>query len=229
MEPTHQKHAQPGTSMQPKKSSPADNGDAMVVLLTKLGYARQSVIDPNVLDYFASELEGYELVDVTAAIEAIIGRRRAEGETAFPELATLTDGVRTAMRKRKERERNANLRLPADIQKLVDEDAESTRKLEAGETDGVSVAELVDGLPRKIPQLGTKTAPVAPVAPQAADCPHCGPASPQDAAGLRRLANYYATKAERAEDREKAQPEESEESWQAGAAMHRPRDEEAKA
>ena len=185
------------------KLSNEEKGDVVTGLLTKLAYARQAVIDPNVLDYFASELEGYELVDVTTAIEAVIARRRAEGETAFPELAVLTDAVKVEQRRRKERERNASLRLPDHIQKLVDEDRESSRKLEAGETDGIAVRELVDGA--QMPRLGAKTAPVAQVAPEPAVCPHCGPASPQDAAGCRRLAAYYTERADRLAEREAAE------------------------
>lgn len=69
---------------------------------------------------FASDLEKYEIMDLEAATKAIAQRPRAEGETAFPEIATIIAEVKLAARDRRiaaERER-----------KMADEAAELRRR-----------------------------------------------------------------------------------------------------
>jgi len=87
------RHAPAAIKMRSKKSSDASE---IAMLLTKLSYARQAPIDPNSLDYFSAELARFHIDDVTAAIDKLCRTRRREGETAFPDLPTLLDGIREA-------------------------------------------------------------------------------------------------------------------------------------
>ena|ERR1700735_683986 len=73
----------------------------IVMLLTALGIRRQAKLD--VQDYllFASDLEKYELTDLEAAVKIICSKPRAEGETAFPEIAVIEEAVRGVIRARR--------------------------------------------------------------------------------------------------------------------------------
>jgi hypothetical protein len=78
--------------------------------LAGLGEARQAAVSPTTFDLFGTHLSQYDQRDITAAIRHLSLRRRSEGETAFPDLATMDEAVRDERNKRmaaerKERER----------------------------------------------------------------------------------------------------------------------------
>lgn len=73
----------------------------IVVLLTGMGIRRQAKLDTEDYLLFASDLEKYELADLEAAIKLIFSKPRAEGETAFPELAAIEEAIRGVIRARR--------------------------------------------------------------------------------------------------------------------------------
>ena len=79
----------------------------LVTKLTGLAMARQATVDAATLKFFASALANYEPIDLTIGIDKLCHTRRAEGETAFPDLPTIEDAVAEARGKRQAAERKA--------------------------------------------------------------------------------------------------------------------------
>lgn len=50
---------------------------------------------------FASDLESCDLGDIETALNLIASKPRAEGETAFPDVATIMEAIRSAARVRR--------------------------------------------------------------------------------------------------------------------------------
>jgi hypothetical protein len=72
-----------------------------VKLLTKFAERRQAQVNPSTLLTFADDLSSFPLGDIEAGLLSISSRRRAEGETAFPEIATVVDEVQAVGRIRR--------------------------------------------------------------------------------------------------------------------------------
>ena len=123
------------TRPQRRSQSDEDAGDRIVILLTRLSYARQVTADANVLAYFAGELERFNYLDVESAIELLCKTRRQDGETAFPDLATMIEAVEAAARSRRIAEAK-------QARKLSEE--EERRHREAHPEEYVSVKEIFD-------------------------------------------------------------------------------------
>lgn len=73
----------------------------IVQLLTVLGIRRQAKLDTEDYLVYATDLEKYDLLDLEIAMHLLSSRPRAEGETAFPELAMIEEAVRGVARSRK--------------------------------------------------------------------------------------------------------------------------------
>lgn len=90
------------TTARVMKQSPSSNHlKAIIVLLVKLAERRQAAVNSSTLVTFADDLGSYELADIDAACSELGTRRRAEGETAFPDLPTILEAVRGVIRARK--------------------------------------------------------------------------------------------------------------------------------
>ncbi len=79
------------------------------ILLTKLSYARQAPLDPNMLAYYSQELAQLNQIDAHQAIDHLCKTRRSEGETAFPDLPTILECVRTFRARREQEEARAKI------------------------------------------------------------------------------------------------------------------------
>jgi hypothetical protein len=73
----------------------------IVILLTALGIRRQAKLDVEDYLLYASDLESYEMADLENAVGELAKKPRAEGQTAFPDIATILEAVRGAIRARK--------------------------------------------------------------------------------------------------------------------------------
>lgn len=73
----------------------------IVQLLTVLGIRRQAKLDKEDYQVFASDLESCDLGDIETALNLIASKPRAEGETAFPDVATIMEAIRSAARVRR--------------------------------------------------------------------------------------------------------------------------------
>ena len=73
----------------------------IVLLLAHLGVRRQAKLDTEDYLVFAADLESYEIADIEAAMKALYSKPRAEGETAFPDVATILEAVRGVIRARR--------------------------------------------------------------------------------------------------------------------------------
>lgn len=91
------------TSMQPHRPSPSLSKQSEIVkLLTKFSLRRQAAVNPETLALFASDLMHVELADLESALTELSNRPRRDGETAFPDLATVLETVRGVRRIRGE-------------------------------------------------------------------------------------------------------------------------------
>jgi hypothetical protein len=76
-----------------------------VEALTYLAMARQANVSKETLKLFAGELLDFEHEDIVSVIRAIVRTPRREGETAFPDLGTLLQAVRSQRAQRLEKEK----------------------------------------------------------------------------------------------------------------------------
>ena len=74
----------------------------VIKLLTILAEARQASMSQQSLELYSSELSRHEVQDIEAAVRKLMYRRRGEGETAFPDLATLDEEIRGFARIRRQ-------------------------------------------------------------------------------------------------------------------------------
>ena len=79
----------------------------VVDLLTILAEARQASVSPQTFQLYSSELDRFQIEDIESAVRKLMYRKRAEGETAFPDLPTLSEEVRAFARVRREDEQRA--------------------------------------------------------------------------------------------------------------------------
>ena len=78
--------------------------------LFKLAEARQASVSNATLELYSSHLAHFQLEDVREGLRKLSLRRRQEGETAFPDLATVLDTVDDARRDRRIAEENEKKR-----------------------------------------------------------------------------------------------------------------------
>lgn len=81
-----------------KPFTPTTKEDAIETLLAMLSVARQANARKPEFDLYTPFLMPYELKHIKTAIERLSLKPRAEGETAFPALATVLEGVRAVVR-----------------------------------------------------------------------------------------------------------------------------------
>ena len=149
------------TSMQARKPSPSLSKQSEIVkMLTKFSLRRQAAVNPETLALFAADLEHLELADLESALKELSLRPRRDGETAFPDLATVLEAVRYVRAERssrraleKENERIAHFHAHPEF---YEADEEIKEKFHA-------LAEKMD-MP--------KTKPIIPD-PVMVCCPHC--------------------------------------------------------
>lgn len=127
---------------------------------------RQATIAEPEYDVFSSDLMDFELQDIHVALSRIASVPRRDGETAFPEIATVTLAVRAATSERKaseriERERRAEEEYNANAARQLAEDRANP---EALEREIAAIAERLN-MDRKKPEISTE--------PQMMTCPHC--------------------------------------------------------
>jgi hypothetical protein len=101
------------------------------------------------------QLREYPLEDISAAVGKLSLTRRQEGETAFPDLATIDEAVRAVGRDRRIAE--------ARIAKAEQEAAEERHKREHPE-EYVSIGDLVGDFYRKAGQMPVEELPPSPPA-----------------------------------------------------------------
>lgn len=149
---------------QQPKPSPSSKRE-IVLALTKFAERRQAQVNGSTLATFAEDLEHFSLTDIVTGLNAISSRRRAEGETAFPEIQAIVEEAQAASRNRRIAE--------ARKRKMADEAAESRRMVEHPEdfetTDDIKA--LADKLAAKIGFEQPKEIVIPP--PVMLACPQC--------------------------------------------------------
>jgi hypothetical protein len=123
---------QTGTFMHLRQQGPGL--EAIIEMLTVLAEARQASISAETLKVYSSRIGAYPLDDVRSAVNRLSLVKRAEGETAFPDLATLDEAVRGEGRDRRIAE--------AKRRKRTEEEAYE-RNLRDHPEDFVSMADIV--------------------------------------------------------------------------------------
>ncbi len=156
---------QQATSMQPSKPSPSSKPE-IVKLLTKFAERRQAQVNPSTLLTFADDLSSYQLSDIEKALLQLASVPRREGETAFPEVATIFEAVRGVIRERRavervEAERMRQESYRAAALREMEEDKANPEEWQAQLT---AAAEKLD-LERKPKVIDT--------APVMQECPQC--------------------------------------------------------
>lgn len=73
---------------------------AIATLLVTLAEARQAAVTQTTLQVYDKRLQAFDLRDVRTAILALMETPRREGETAFPDLATLVIAVQRVQKAR---------------------------------------------------------------------------------------------------------------------------------
>jgi hypothetical protein len=81
-----------------RPSEQTSKEDAIEILLATLAVARQAKIGKPEYDLYTPILMPYELKHISQAIKALSLRVRAEGETAFPAVASILEEVRGIVR-----------------------------------------------------------------------------------------------------------------------------------
>jgi hypothetical protein len=90
--------------------------------LARLAIRRQANPGKETMDLYAADLMPMETTDVLSALESLSCRRRAEGETSFPDWATVTDEVNACAIRRRIAERKAKEALElAEYERIVRE------------------------------------------------------------------------------------------------------------
>jgi hypothetical protein len=118
---------------QQSKSSP--QAEVLIAIeLAKLAESRQAGVSNATLEIYCSHLSKYSLQDIRAAVSKLSLLKRAEGETAFPDLATLDEAVRCEGRDRRIAE--------AKQLKRTEEEAYERKRRDHPE-DFISIADIV--------------------------------------------------------------------------------------
>jgi hypothetical protein len=102
VQPLIARSSAPAAIVRPSKLSP----ETLVwtsTQLTVLAEARQAAITSETLRLYASQLARFQPDDIAAGIQSMMLTKRREGETAFPDLATVMDAVNAAIRNRQSR------------------------------------------------------------------------------------------------------------------------------
>lgn len=86
---------------QQRRSGGPSKQEEIKVLLAKMAIRRQAKVGEMEFAVFSEDLMGYETEVIAEALNQLCSKPRAEGETAFPELATILDAVRGVIRARR--------------------------------------------------------------------------------------------------------------------------------
>ena len=137
----------------------------LIAQLGKLAMLRQAEVGQKTLETFASILSQYRPKDVCSALDRLAHTRREEGETAFPDLATLEEAIRA----------DAAKRLSADKREAERSAAAAEDRDRAEHPENYfSVADaMAEVMRRKGVELRQKQE-VKAAAESTAECPKCG-------------------------------------------------------
>jgi len=127
-------------------------------LLTVLAEARQAAVSPQTLELYSSELARHQAEDIDAAVRKLMYCRREQGETAFPDLATLDEEIRGFAKMRRQ-----NLAREFEHRQ---QEAEAQRRMEHPE-DYVPVRDIWAEFMEK------RAAAPPSMRRMNASCPHC--------------------------------------------------------
>lgn len=112
---------------------------SLVTLLVGLAEARQADVSDKAYELYSAALRKYPESDVREVVSAIVKRRRAEGEKAFPSLGDLIEPLENiaAMRQRRDAARRRREEDSAYFWKWVDEQITLTGKPEQEILDSI--------------------------------------------------------------------------------------------
>lgn len=105
----------------------------LIKQLAILALARQASVDPATFKLFATSLSSFLPIDLHRAIDKLCHTKRAEGETAFPDLPTIEEAVF--------QERNTRLKAERDVADRQFLDAQEKHRAEHPE-EYVTMAEI---------------------------------------------------------------------------------------
>jgi hypothetical protein len=147
-------------AMQPLASSTKE--DEIEVLLIALSTARQAKIGDAELDLYIPTLMPYDLIHLREALKRLSLTPRADGETAFPALATVLEAVRGVIRASKPSEEQASANRLLDYYARVK--AEGTTEPDA---------EMLAKIESLNARFDLKKPKVIDTTPVLTCCPHC--------------------------------------------------------
>lgn len=166
----------------------------IVVMLAELGVRRQAKLDDQDYQVYARDLADFDERDIQKSCDRIALQPRRDGQTSFPDIATLISEIDRVEGYRLIAQR----KLPDHIQKAVDEDRASTLRLEAGER-----VESIKSLLTSAKTLEIE--PTKHASQRLVPCSHCNlDSSATDSRSIRRIEAFYRSKAEAAEARERS-------------------------
>lgn len=113
-------------------------------LMVMLAEGRQAAVSQQAFEIYSTALQGYELEDITAAVDKLMRTKRQEGETAFPDLATLEEAILEVGRPRRQAEYQR--------QKLESALAEAKHRQEHPE-EYVSINEIIAAAMAKVKSI----------------------------------------------------------------------------
>lgn len=155
---------QTGTLMRREKPS----SEWLIGQLAGLAEARQAAVSPTTFDLFATHLSQYEQRDIAAAIRILSLRRRSEGETAFPDLATIDEAVRD----------ERNTRMKGEREQREREQEEAVRRDRGEHPDKYVDFDFERDLPKWLQEIkarkGQELAAARETIRTTGNCPTCG-------------------------------------------------------
>jgi hypothetical protein len=124
-----------GISMLSQKQNASHESDIRK-LLTMLAERRQAQVSPGTLLTFSMDLATYSLRDIDQALRQIGMMPRREGETAFPDIATIMEAVRGVVRANRVQEPTSGERWATHVEEFWKQpaaplDAELQAKIDA--------------------------------------------------------------------------------------------------
>ncbi len=150
--------------MQLSKPSPSSKPE-IVKLMTKFAERRQAQVNPSTLLTFADDLSCYSLGDIEAALVQIASVPRRDGETAFPEVATIFEAIRGVRRGK------------ADS-KAIEQENKRVAHYKANPDMYVSATEFAELVKPLNEKFGMEKPKVINTTPVEMLCPHCSQALP---------------------------------------------------
>lgn len=146
-------------------SSGPSKQEEIKVMLAKLAIRRQAKIAELEFMVFSEDLMLYDLKDIQSAMELLSSRPRGEGETAFPEVATIIAEIRGSVRGRRALEIEAEKRQREEEYK-----AKALREMEEDKSNPEAWEAQIAASAQK---LGIGRKKVIDRSAERANCPHC--------------------------------------------------------